>query len=398
MFKNFFQSREALLYVISISMVFSFSAWMSLLNNFVVEVASFDGAQIGMLQSIREIPGFLSFAVVFFLIFVCQQRLVYISMITLAVGVMFTGVFPSVLGLYVTTVLMSVGFHYLETLNQSLSLQWLDKKTSPIVLGKIVAARSFTSLLVFVLIYFMMKIYSIEYKYVYIFFGGVTFIAGILAWVLFDHFKEDVPQDRKLRLKKEYWLFYSLTFLAGARRQIFIVFAGFLLVEKFGIDIHNMIILLFVNSILNIFLAPAIGRFIANFGERLTLRFEYIGLIIVFVSYAFVESVYFAFFLYVIDHLLFSMAIALKTYFQKIADPKDLASASAVSFTINHIAAVFLPALLGFVWLYSHSLVFFIGASIAVLSFTLSFLIPRAPTQGYETILKKRFLISNKLL
>jgi len=389
MFKNFFQSREALLYVISISMVFSFAAWMSLLNNFVVEVASFDGAQIGMLQSIREIPGFLSFAVVLFLIFVCQQRLVYISMITLSVGVMFTGIFPSVLGLYVTTVLMSVGFHYLETLNQSLSLQWLDKKTSPIVLGKIVAARSFTSLLVFVLIYFMMKVYSIEYKYVYIFFGGVTFVAAILAWVLFDHFREDVPQDRKLRLKKEYWLFYSLTFLAGARRQIFVVFAGFLLVEKFGIDIHNMIILLFINSALNIFLAPAIGRFIANFGERLTLRFEYIGLIIVFVSYAFVESVYFAFFLYVIDHLLFSMAIALKTYFQKIADPKDLASASAVSFTINHIAAVFLPVLLGFVWLYSHSLVFIMGASIAILSFTLSFLIPRSPTQGYETILKK---------
>ena len=231
----------------------------------------------------------------------------------------------------------------------------------------------------------MMKFFSVEYKYVYLFFGGITFIIGIIAWMMFDHFKDDVVQEKNIKLKKEYWLFYTLTFFAGARRQIFIVFAGFLLVEKFGVDVHNMVALLFVNSILNMYFAPKIGRFIARFGERITLRVEYIGLILVFVSYAFVENLYFAYFLFVIDHLLFSMAIALKTYFQKIADPKDIASASAVSFTINHIAAVFLPVLLGLVWLYSTSLVFIIGASVAFLSFALSLLIPRNPQRGFET-------------
>ncbi len=114
------------------------------------------------------------------------------------------------------------------------------------------------------------------------------------------------------------------------------------------------------------------------------------GLVIVFVSYAFVTNEYVAFGLYIIDHLLFSMAIALKTYFQKIADPKDIASASAVSFTINHIAAVFLPFVLGILWLYSSSLVFVIGASIAILSFILSFLVPKNPMQGFETTLKEK--------
>lgn len=370
-------------------MLFSFSAWMSLLNNFVIEVASFDGSQIGILQSLREIPGFLAFTVVLVIIFIAQQRLAYISIIALGFGVLLTGFYPSAMGLYLTTVIMSMGFHYLETLNQSLSLQWLSKEKAPIILGKITAAKSATGLVVFVLIYIMMKYYSIEYKYVYAFFGGITLIVGILAWVLFEHFKEDVVQEKKLKLKKEYWLFYVLTFFAGARRQIFVVFAGFLLVEKFGVNVHDMVALLFVNSILNIYLAPKIGRFIAFFGERITLKIEYIGLMLVFISYAFVESLYLAYFLFVVDHLLFSMAIALKTYFQKIADPKDIASASAVSFTINHIAAVFLPVLLGLVWLYSNSLVFIIGASIAFLSFALSFLIPKKPEQGFETILVK---------
>ena len=388
-FTRIFTSKEALLYIMTISMVVSFSAWMSLLNNFTVEVASFDGSQIGILQSFREIPGLLAFTVILVLAFIAQQRLVYLSIMMLGLGTAITGFFPTPIGLYITTVIMSIGFHYLETLNQSLSLQWIEKSKAPIVLGKLSAVRSFAGLLVFILIYILMDYLAVEYKYVYFIFGSFSFILGAFSWYLFAHFKEAVIQERKLRVKKEYWLFYALTFLAGARRQIFVVFAGFLLVEKFGVDIHNMIILLFANSILNMYLAPKIGKFIVSFGERITLKIEYIGLILVFVSYAYVDSVYVAFALYIIDHLLFSMAIALKTYFQKIANPSDISSASAVSFTINHIAAVFLPALLGLVWLQSHSLVFIIGAVIAVFSFILSFLIPQEPKIGYETTLKK---------
>ena len=390
MINKLFQSRVALLYIMSISMIFSTSAWMSLLNNFVIEVASFDGSQIGILQSIREIPGFLAFTVVLVLLIIAQQRLAYLSILLLGLGTALTGLFPTAFGLYMTTLIMSLGFHYLETLNQSLALQWLDKKEAPIILGKITAASSFAGLLVFVLIYIMMKFYSIEYKYVYIFFGGTTAIVAVIAWIGFTHFKDDVVQEKSLKLKKEYWLYYVLVFLAGARRQIFVVFAGFLLVEKFGVDIHNMVAILLMNSILNMYFAPMIGRFIARFGERMSLRLEYIGLMLVFVSYAFVDNLYVACFLFVIDHLLFSMAIALKTYFQKIANPKDIASASAVSFTINHVAAVFLPALLGIVWLYSYHLVFAIGAAIALSSFLLAFLIPKTPLRGYETTLKER--------
>jgi len=389
MFEKIFKSKKVLLYVMAVSMMFSFSAWMSLLNNFVIEVASFDGSQIGILQSLREIPGFLAFTVVLVTLLIAQQRLAYVAIMLLGLGTALTGVFPSVLGLYITTVIMSIGFHYLETLNQSLSLQWLSKKEAPIVLGQITAAKSFTGLVVFMIIYIMMKFYSVDYKEVYIFFGGITFIVGLISWVMFKHFEEDVIQDKKIRLKKEYWLYYLLTFLAGARRQIFVVFAGFLLVEKFGVDIHNMVVLLLVNSILNIYLAPKIGKFIARFGERITLRIEYLGLCLVFTSYAFVDNLYMAYFLFVVDHLLFSMAIALKTYFQKIADPKDISSASAVSFTINHIAAVVLPVLLGLVWLYSHSLVFIIGAVIAIGSLLLASLIPSEPKQGFETTLVK---------
>jgi hypothetical protein len=79
------------------------------------------------------------------------------------------------------------------------------------------------------------------------------------------------------------------------------------------------------------------------------------------------------------------MAIAIKTYFQKIADPADIASTAGISFTINHIAAVVLPAALGLVWVFNHSAVFVIGALIALCSLLLAQLIPDAPDTGNET-------------
>lgn len=372
----------------SISMVFSFSAWMSLLNNYAVEVIRFDGEQMGLLQSIREIPGFLAFSVVIVIVYVCQQRLAYISMIILGLGVILGGQLQSVVGLYVSTLIMSLGFHYLETLNQSLSLQWLAKSTAPITLGKISAAKSITSLVVFTLIFFMTKYFYLSYEVTFAFFGVGTIIVALIVWVGFDQFKEGVVQEKSLKLKKQYWLFYVLTFLAGARRQIFIIFATFLLVERFGLRVYDMATLLFVSALINMYLAPKIGYFIVRFGERTTLRLEYIGLIVVFTSYAFVNSVYLALILYVVDHLLFSMAIALKTYFQKIANPQDVASANAVSFTINHISAVFLPAILGMLWLYSNTLVFIVGTLIAIFSFLFSFFVPKHPQRTNETIFK----------
>ena len=110
---------------------------------------------------------------------------------------------------------------------------------------------------------------------------------------------------------------------------------------------------------LNIFLAPHIGNLIAKIGDRNALIIEYVGLVLVFAAYAFVASAWMAAALYVIDNLFFAMAIALKTYFQKIADPADFAPTAGVAFTINHIAAVFIPTSFGIIWLYHQNWYFY---------------------------------------
>lgn len=375
--KALFATREQLLYLLAAAVPIAFTAWNALLNNFVVEVAGFNGEKIGLLQSIREIPGLLAFSIVFILMIFRQQTAAYFSLFLLGFGTLITGFFPSTVGLYITTLIMSVGFHYLETLHSSLSLQWISKEKAPSFLGKLSALRSFMALFILATLYIMMKIFDVGYIVVYVFSGGLTMLLAVVAWIGFEHFKDDVVQETKLFLRKKYWLFYLLTFLAGARRQIVVVFAGFLLVEKFHFSVENMLLLLIVNTIINMICAPYAGKLIERFGENLSLKLEYICIVLIFILYGLVQSQIMAVSLYILDNLFYTIAIALKTYFQKIADPKDIAVTSGVASTINHIAAVFLPFTLGIVWIYSASAVFFIGAAIAFIAFLLTFFISK---------------------
>jgi len=369
------QTPFVFLAIASIVMSVTFAGWMAMLNNFVIEQAAFTGAEIGMLQSLREIPGFIAFTAVFVLLVFTEQVFALIALCLLSIGVAITGFFPSIYGLYATTVLMSIGFHYYETLNTSLSLQWFKKDEAAAKLGKLMSIKSAASLTCYALIWVGFSLLSASYQVMYLFFGLTGLLLTLWLGFAMPKFPMEHAQHKKIILRKRYSLYYLLTFLAGARRQIFVVFAGFLMVEKFGYSVQQITILYMINHVINFFLAPKIGVWIAKVGERKALTLEYLGLITVFVGYALVESANIAAVLYVVDHLFFAMAIALKTYFQKIADPKDIASSAGVSFSINHIAAVVIPAAFGLIWLYDHSLVFYAGAGFALLSLAASQLI-----------------------
>ncbi len=379
------RNRKAFLYILAIGSPIAFSVWQALLNNFAVEIASFGGKEIGMLQSLREVPGFLAFTVVFLLLIIRQQNFAIVSLILLGIGTALTGFFPSILGLYITTVIMSIGFHYLETLRISLSLQWLTKEEAPRVLGKLLSVHSASTLAILSILYIVVFVFEPNYPWLYVVAGLLAVIIGIFCQFSFPQFSEKVEQHKELVFRKRYWLYYALTFLAGARRQIFMVFAGFLLVQKFGFPLDKMVLLFLVNAGITIWVAPKLGILIGMIGERKALTLEYVALIIIFLGYAVVDNVNIALALYILDNVFFSISFAISTYFQKIADPADIASTSGISFTINHIAAVLLPALLGLIWMENHGAVFLIGACIAGASLILVRAIPDNPEIGKET-------------
>lgn len=354
------------LIVLTICSTAGLQCWRTLFDNFSVNVVGLDGNHIGVLQSVREIPGFLALLVTYVILIIKEHRLSALSIIILGAGIFMTGFFPSFYGLIFTTMVMSFGFHYYETTCQSLTLQYFDKLTSPHVFSQqrsyAAAANVAVAIIIFVAAPFL------SYKAMFILFGSLISICGIWAITKHPAKKNITPQIQKLVFKKRYWLFYFLTFMAGARRQIFMAFAVFLLVKKFGFTIQLITLLFLANNIINFFINPLIGKFIVKYGERKLLSIEYFFLILIFISYAFVESKIVVGILYIFDHIFFNFSTGIQTYFQKIADPEDIAPSAAVGFTINHIAAVILPVIGGILWMVDYKIPFLFGAFFSFIS------------------------------
>ena len=352
--------------VMSIVTTMGFQIWRTLFNNFAVDVVGLGGNHMGMIQSVREIPGFLALLVVYVTLIIKEHKLSALSVAVLGLGISLTGVFPSYMGLIFTTLLMSFGFHYFETTNQSLTLQYFDKQTSPWVMGKL---RSYSAASAIAIGAVLLVVSSyLSYQLMFGILGSMVVAAGI--WGLFQTpAREDlVPQAKKMILRKRYSLYYFLTFMAGARRQIFVAFAVFLLVEKFQFSVKEITLLFMLNNAVNYFLSPLIGKAIIRFGEQKVLSVEYASLIIVFIAYATVESKAIMAVLYVLDHIFFNFSMGIRTFFQKVGDADHMRPTMAVGFTINHIAAVVIPVLGGLAWIVDYRIPFIAGAVMSLVS------------------------------
>ena len=364
-----------------------FAGWNALLHNYTIEMAGFGWFEAGLTQTVREIPGFLAFTAIFWLLLFREQTMAYLSLFILGIGVALTGANPTLTGIMLTTFVMSVGFHYFETINTSLQLQLLPKAQAPHLIGRIVSAGAMAQFIAYGGLAIAWWAGWHNYIYLYMLLGLACAILTIVAFLYFGRFQGSVPQRKKIVIRQRYWLYYALTFMSGARRQLFMAFGGFLLVKKFGYSVGDMAMLMLVTSASNTFFAPRLGRLVSAWGERNTITLENCVLICVFIGYAMTDSAALAAALFIIDGIFFTLILAQKTYFQKIGDPADMAATAATAFTINHIAAVAIPVTFGMIGTVDYAMIFWLGAGIATVSLCLSFLVPAHPAPGNETVL-----------
>lgn len=340
--------------------------WTALFTNYAKEVVGVNGFQIGVAQAVREIPGFLSFAAIYVLLVMKEHRLSAWSVVLLGIGSALTGFFPTYPGLLMTTFFMSVGFHFFETTNKSLTVQYFDTHQSPVVFARLRGYGALANIGVGVLIWGLS--HFLEYRFNFLLLGLFIATAGIT--MLFSHpADKDMPhQSKRLELKRKYWLFYVLNFLSGTRRQIFTVFAIFLLVDHYALSLQVVTAIYVVNYTLTWLLNPLISKALNKYGERVVLTLESASLVVLFLGYGFIENVWVVVALYVIDSIFFNFSIGLNTYLQKTADKADLGSATAVGFTINHISAVVIPVFGGMLWMLNWRLPFLVGMGFSLLS------------------------------
>ena len=284
----------------------------------------------------------------------------------LGLGVLMTGLFPCKMGLLTSTLVMSIGFHFAETCRQSLVLQCFELDESAGAFGYIRSVTAVSNIGVGVLIYVFAFFTSMSVTLIAI--GMVAVLAAIYSYFIDFPTEKTGGQRKKMIMKRKYWLFYLLNFLAGSRRQIFIVFSILLLVQHYKFSVKAIAVIFIASNVFNTFMAEKLSKKIDDLGEKTILILESIIAFSIFVIYAFIDNAYLAALLCVVDSVVFSFLIAIKTYLHKVADRPDIASSTAVGFTFNHVAAVVFPLIGGMLWMCDKRIPFIIGAVLSLIS------------------------------
>jgi predicted MFS family arabinose efflux permease len=369
-----------------------FNIWQAIFNNFAVEELGVRADQIGYIQSLREIPGLMGFVLGFLVLLLSEMRVIGLSVFVLGVGLVITGASDTLSVLMLGTMLMSVGFHFFYPSNSSVVLMAVGKEEAPRVLGNLRSISSFAAVVGTMVIWLFvdgvqigpLTIPAWGYRTTLWVMGALVMAGSVFAIRNGQRYAGE-RRERKVVFRREYWLYYVLTFMMGSRRHIFTTFAIFMLVQVYGIDVRTTATLFLVNNVIATYASAQLGKLVARFGERKVLTFNFVGLIGVFLGYAYVSHLPILFALFVLDHIFFGFNLAVDSYFQKIARaPQEITSNVSMAQTINHVSALIVPVLGGILWeQIAPAATFLAGVVIAVISLVfVQFIGPRTSLEA----------------
>jgi MFS family permease len=373
-----------------------FNIWQAVFNNFAVEEIGVSAGQIGIIQALRELPGLMGFLLGFLALWFSEMRIMGLSVLLMGLGMAVTGWADGLGILVLGTMIMSIGFHFFYPSNNSVVLMGVGKEEAPKMLGRLQSVSSFAAVIGTLVIWVFIEgvqigplsIPSWGYRTTLFVTGGIVIAGSFLA--LRNGRRHGTQREkRKVVFRRDYWLYYLLTFMMGSRRHIFTTFAIFMLVQVYGISVRETALLFLVNNLISTYAAAQLGKLVARFGERKVLTFNFAGLIGVFLGYAYISYLPVLYALFVLDHIFFGFNLAIESYFQKIArSPQEITSNVSLAQTINHVSALVVPVLGGILWeKVAPSATFLAGVAIAVVSLVLVQFIQTKPVARPATLL-----------
>ncbi|MBC7319909.1 MFS transporter [bacterium] len=342
----------------------------SVFNNFAAQEMKLRPDQLGILEAFRETPGLLIAFISAIFSFMRKQYLAGLSFILSGIGFSLYFRVTDLFGLIYAGFIWSLGLHLWMTLSPVFTLSFAEERGKGRRLGQINSVTAFASLTAMSFVFLTGRF--ISFRTYYLIAGILPLIGALLVLKIPYKTKAEIDPP-PLVFRKEYMLYYVLNFLEGSRRQVFATFALFVLTKVYKVPIQHISLLLIINSIMNMIVAPRAGRLIDKLGERSILLFSYTGALLIFIGYALTKSVLALSILYCLDNISINFSLALTTYIDKISRPNDLSPNISMGVTVNHIAAVTMPIVGGILWeRFNYQIMFLLGALIVLISITMA--------------------------
>jgi len=348
------------------------------LNNYLAEVHQLDAVARGWLELPRELPGFLIMFITGALLTLFREtQMAAVAMLLTALGALGLGYLASTHAVLVIFIIIwSAGDHIIFAVEGPIGLKLAADGKEGRRLGQFGGARNLGTILGVGSVFILARTFGDRFSLFYLIAAGCALIAGVLYARL--RVGRGDARSRRLVFKKKYGLFYAISALFGVRKQIFLVFGAWVLVEIHGVPVSTMALLYFIAATLGVIMRPLLGEVIDWLGERTVLAVDEFLLLGVCLTYAFAgdllsgRAVLFALYAaYILDITLFALRIARTTYLKKIADdPADITPTISMGITIDHAVAMTLPILSGYIWeAYGFQWVFILAGAFAVIGF-----------------------------
>ena len=348
------------------------------LNNYLAEIHHLGAEARGWLELPRELPGFLIMFVAGAMLTVFREtQMAAAAMLLTALGAVGLGYLaPTHAALVVFIVIWSLGDHIIFAVEGPIGLKLAQGGKEGRRLGQFGGARNLGTIVGVGVIFVLARTLGDRYSLFYAIAAGSALVAGVLYAGL-DVGRGDAP-SRRLVFKKKYRLFYVISALFGIRKQIFLAFGAWVLVEIHGVSVSTIALLYFIAATLGVVFRPLLGEVVDWLGERVVLAADELLLLGICLTYAFAGEVFsgdgvlFALYAaYILDIILFALRVARTTYLKKIADdPADITPTISMGITIDHAVAMTLPILSGYIWeAYGFQWVFILAGSIAFVGF-----------------------------
>jgi predicted MFS family arabinose efflux permease len=365
---------------------------MATLNNYLAEVHELDAAARGWLEFPRELPGFFIMLVAGAMLTVMREtQMAAMAMVFTAVGAIGLGFLsPNIALLVVFTIIWSFGDHIIFAVEGPIGLKLAKGGAEGRRLGQFGGARNLGTILGVGAVFVLALVFGDRFGLFYFLAAASALLAG-LYYNSLRVGRED-GRSRRLVVKRKYGLFYAISALFGIRKQIFIAFGAWVLVDLNGVPVSTIALLYFIASTLGVVLRPLLGEVIDWLGERTVLSVDSLLLLGICLAYAFAGdllprpyALWLLYAAYIFDIVLFALRVARTTYLKKIADhPSEITPTISMGITIDHAVAMTLPVLSGYIWqAYGFRWVFILAAAIALAGFFICLRI-RTPEDGGE--------------
>jgi MFS family permease len=275
--------------------------------------------------------------------------------------------------------LLSLGTHIVMPITPVIGMNLSKKENYGARLGRYSAYSLFATIFGYGIVWLGFSFLGFTYETAFII-AAIFYVLAAFTIRLINPGEFGVKKVRFV-FRKKYTLFYILSIVNGARKQIFLTFAPWVLIQMYHVGPPVFAILGVVVALVSILTRTIVGNTIDIKGERFILSLEALILIFVCLGYSFAADLVSASVAvviiascYIIDNSMSAVEMARSTYIRKIAvHPDDVTPTLAAGTSFDHIVAMSIPFLGGILWAsLGYQYVFLAAAVIALINLILS--------------------------